>query len=313
MTDEAFVYRNDVNERANIARLSKNRVSKSGCRLPSDNMSHWAKKRQNGALITVYPDRPILYDDFKELCEDSQREYLQGLIDNHGGTTERIAKMWGISEAKVKNHRQILGVKASVIRVKDIDESIELDGLKWTAFLCRGDFLKEPMSYEDFKKLSDNEKKCYLNFLNIELDGSPEEIARLFGINHTNVRVWLKRCNIESRGKNYRYSHANWNEWLKKYDAHCGVRQIDEQTYEGGCIEPNIPVPEDAPSTTESTDPKSTEQTTVEIRESDIPYLNLIMTVKDYEQIFDILKTLPRAKAGTITFTFGEEDDTVET
>lgn len=311
MTDEAFIYRNDVNERANIARLSKSRVSKSGCRLPSDNMSHWAKKRQNGALITVYPDRPILYDDFKELGEDSQREYLQGLIDNHGGTTERIAKMWGVSEAKVKNHRQLLGIKSYIsYSANGLDMQ---DAMKWTEFLCAGDFLKEPMSYADFKKLSKNEKKAYLNYLNIELDGSPDEIAYMFGINHTNVREWLKKCEVAVHTKAYRYGHTKWNDWLKKYDANCGVHQIDEQTYESNCIEPNIPVPEDAPSTTESTEPGSTEQTTVEIRESDIPYLNLIMTVKDYEQIFDILKTLPRAKAGTITFTFGEEDDKVET
>lgn len=159
MTDESFVFRTEVNERANIARSSKNRVSKSGCILPSDHISHWAKKRKNGDVVIMTPNRPILYDDFKELSEDSQREYLQGLIDNYGGTTERIAKMWGVSEATIKNHRQLLGTKTRLFNPIKDNEDFEIDAQKWEHFLSEVDFLKEPMSYKDFKVLSTNEKK----------------------------------------------------------------------------------------------------------------------------------------------------------
>ena len=303
MTDEVFVYQSDVNERANVAKLSKNRMRKGGCTLSSDNMSHWAKKRKNGSVIIMSPDRPILYDDFKELSEESQKEYLQSLIDNHGGTTERIAKMFGISEAKTKNHRQLLGVVNNTIPIDPV-----YSGLKWTEFLCAGDFLKEPMSYAEFKKLSNNEKKYYLTYIRDELDGSPSEVATLFGTGKTHVLGLYKKYGIPSHGKGYRYGHIKWNEWVAEYDAHCGVHQIDDNEYEGYFIEPAIEIPENAPTEINSTEMTDTEQTPIEIRDSEIPYLNLIMTVKDYDQIFEILKTIPKAERGTITFTFGKEE-----
>lgn len=295
MTDEMYIYRSDINERSNVAKLSKNRLHNGKCTLPSDSISHWAKKKKNGSVIIMSPDRPILYDDFAELCEDSQRKYLQSLIDNHGGTTERIAKMWNVSEATVKNHRQTLGVKSAYMMPRDnTDQYFETCSLKWTEFLCFGDFLKEPMSYAEFKKLSDNEKRWYLNYIQEELDGSPSEIADMFEIFRTSVYSLYKKYGISSNEKGHRYSHVKWNEWLKKYNANCGVHQTD--------------VPEDAQMETNHTEVTDTEQQPIVIRESEIPYLNLIMTVKSYEQIFEVLKTIPRAEKGTITFTFGEEE-----
>ena len=314
ITDESFVFRTEVNERANIARNSKNRAMKGGkCILPSDSMSHWAKKRKNGDVVLMAPNRPILYDDFKELSEDSQRKYLQGLIDNHGGTTERIAKMWGVSEAKVKNYRQLLGIKSYFLDPSRDYEDIKIDAKKWESFLAEGNFMKEPMQYDAFKMLSTNEKKEYLHFLIEDLDASPKEIADLFGCVDSNVRTIFKKLGIQTKPLGTRYTHTKWNEWLQKYDAHCGVHQIDENHYEYSNAEPTIPENHINITETDATEPISIEQKPVKIRESDIPYLNLIMTVKDYEQIFDILKTLPRAQSGTITFTFGEESEKIGT
>ena len=122
----------------------------------------------------------------------------------------------------------------------------------------------------------------------------------------------MKKLGIQMHDRAYRYSHKIWEEWLEKYDAHCGVRQTDETSYDYPNIEPSIPIPSDNPTITDTSKIEDTEQKPIEIREADIPYLNLIMTVKDYDQIFDILKTLPRAQSGTITFTFGEESEKID-
>ena len=313
MTDETFVYRSDVNERANVAKLSKKRVSKSGCTLPSDNMSHWAKKKENGDIIIMAPNRPILYDDFKELSEEMQKQYLQSLIDNYGGTTERIAKMWSISESKVKFHRQTLGVQTRLVDPIRDYEDIELDAQKWGGFLTANSFLREPMKIDSFHRLTKNEQKNYLEFLVNDLEGSCKEIGEMLGVSEERVRQFKNKFGFPPVKRNFRYPHVKWNEWIIKYDTHCGVHQIDETHYEYPNVEPMIPENHIDISTTDTTEPISIEQKPIEIKESDIPYLNLIMTVKDYEQIFDILKTLPRAESGTITFTFGEESEKLAT
>lgn len=135
----------------------------------------------------------------------------------------------------------------------------------------------------------------------------------MFGCVDSNIRTIFKKLEIQTKPLGTRYSHTKWNEWIQKYETHCGVHQIDETHYDYPNTEPMIPETPEEPSVVDHTEYIPTEQKPIEIRESDIPYLNLIMTVKDYEQIFDILKTLPRAQSGTITFTFGEESEKLET
>ena len=303
MTDERYSYVEDVKNRKNIARSGgKKGKSRYGCSLPSDSMSHWAKKRENGDVVIMAPDRPIIYEDFKELSEDMQRQYLQGIIDNYGGTTERIAKMWGVSEAKVKNHRQLLGIKnpqPSLGALWDIDS-----GARWTGFLSGIDFLSEPMSYEEFKKLSTNEKKQYLHFLVDDLEASPAEISGLFGIVTQNIRVLLKKNGIPPKGREYRYNHTKWEEWLEKYENSDSVMEEENKVTEH--IQESIECKEEPIEYKE--EPKIEEKSKEIIIHNEIPSMQVHMYVDNQDQIIEMLSKLPKAKKGQIMFIWGKED-----
>ena len=303
MTDERYSYVEDVKNRKNVARSGgKKGKSRYGCTLPSDAMSHWAKKRENGDVVIMAPDRPIIYEDFKELSEDMQRQYLQGIIDNYGGTTERIAKMWGVSEAKVKNHRQLLGIKnpqSSLGVLWDIDS-----GAKWTGFLSGIDFLSEPMSYEEFKKLSTNEKKQYLRFLVDDLEASPAEISGLFGIVTQNIRVLLKKNGIPPKGREYRYNHKKWEEWLEKYKNNDSVMEEENKVTEH--IQESIECKEEPIEYKE--EPKIEEKSKEIIIHNEIPSMQVHMHIDNQDQIIEMLSKLPKAKKGQIFFIWGKED-----
>ena len=303
MTDERYSYVEDVKSRKSVARSGgKKGKSRYGCTLPSDSMSHWAKKRENGDVVIMAPDRPILYDDFKELSEDMQRQYLQGIIDNYGGTTERIAKMWGVSEAKVKNHRQLLGIKnpqPSLGALWDIDS-----GARWTGFLSGIDFLSEPMSYEEFKKLSTNEKKQYLHFLVDDLEASPVEISGLFGIVSQNIRALLKKNGIPPKGREYRYNHKKWEEWLEKYENRDSVMEEENKVTEH--IQDSIECKEEPIEYKE--EPKIEERSKEIIIHNEIPSMQVHMYVDNQDQIIEMLSKLPKAKKGQIMFVWGKED-----
>lgn len=302
MTDERYSYVEDVKNRKNVARSGgKKGKSRYGCSLPSDIMSHWAKKRENGDVVIMAPDRPIIYEDFKELSEDMQRQYLQGIIDNYGGTTERIAKMWGVSEAKVKNHRQLLGIKnpqPSLGALWDIDS-----GARWTGFLSGIDFLSEPMSYEEFKKLSTNEKKQYLRFLVDDLEASPAEISGLFGIVSQNIRVLLKKNGIPPKGREYRYNHKKWEEWLEKYKNNDSVMEEENKVTEH--IQEPIECKEEPTEYKE--EPKIEEKSKEIIIHNEISSMQVHMHVDNQDQIIEMLSKLPKAKKGQIMFVWGED------
>lgn len=305
MTNERYAFVEDVKNRKNVARSGGKRgKSRYGCSLPSDSMSHWAKKRENGDVVIMAPDRPIIYEDFKELSEDMQRQYLQGIIDNYGGTTERIAKMWGVSEAKVKNHRQLLGIKnpqPSLGALWDIDS-----GARWTGFLSGIDFLSEPMSYEEFKKLSTNEKKQYLHFLVDDLEASPAEISGLFGIVSQNIRALLKKNGIPPKGREYRYNHKKWEEWLEKYKSEAETVVEESEEPESEPI-PND-LPEDGIEMTEEPDEDPIELIAPVgpkgMEDYEIEYINVTMTVYSMDQIPEIFSKLPKAHNGSVTFQF---------
>ena len=108
MTDERHAFVEDVKNRKNLARFGgKKGKSRYGCSLPVDYMTTKEKLDANSRWISVTYDRPISLDKFLAYSDDDKKKYLQNVIDNYGGTTSRIANMFGCTEAKIKKFRHL--------------------------------------------------------------------------------------------------------------------------------------------------------------------------------------------------------------
>ena len=120
MTDERYAFVEDVKNRKNVARSGgKKGKSRYGCMLPVDYMTAKEKQDANSRWISVTYDRPISLDKFLAYSDDDKKKYLQTLIDKYAGNTEKIAKMFGCTEAKVKVFRQNLGVVYNIERQRN--------------------------------------------------------------------------------------------------------------------------------------------------------------------------------------------------
>jgi len=291
MTDERYAFVEDVKNRKNVARSGgKKGKSRYGCSLPVDYMTTKEKRDANSRWISVTYDRPISFDKFLAYSDDNKKQYLQNVVDNHGGTTCRIAEMFGCTEAGVKKFRQDLGIKSPLYTYND-----NLNTL-WNDFLAKDEFLRKPMSYEDFKTLDWYDQTQYITFLNETMGATLAKISvELFKKAQGTLGLYLNSHHIAytNRGRGYRMSKEQaiaWEEWLKKDDE---PEQKAEETY--------------IPMDTHDKDIHTVE----EPEESEsyvIPSMQVHLRIDSQDQIIEILSKLPKAKEGQIMFVWGKED-----
>ena len=101
MTDERFVFQEDVKERRKMktgAMHKKGAKRVTNCKFPSDYLSRKEKEKLSGPVISIKMDQPY-YDwkEFRKLPEELQIEYLNGLIDNYGARQKDLGEMFGIT------------------------------------------------------------------------------------------------------------------------------------------------------------------------------------------------------------------------
>lgn len=193
MTDERYAFVEDVKNRKNLAKSGgKKGKSKYGCTLPSDYMTTKEKRTVNSQWVSITYDRPISFDKFLAYSDEDKKIYLQKLIDTYGGDTGKIAKMFKCEESKIKVFRQNLGIQsASHNLTKLIPDPL------WKTFLTLSDFLYNPVTYEDFKKMDIYDQQEHINFLQSEFNLSLRNLASLyFNISKTALINYINKFKI---------------------------------------------------------------------------------------------------------------------
>lgn len=295
MTDERYSYVEDVKNRKNVARSGgKKGKSRYGCMLPVDYMTTKEKRDANSRWISVTYDRPISFDKFLAYSDDDKKKYLQTIIDKYAGDTGKIAKMFGCTEAKIKVFRQNLGVIYNIERQRD--ETL------WDVFLTFDEFLRKPMSYDNFKTLDWYDQLYYMNFLTEKLGAGINRISsELFYCAQSTLEQYLNRNKISyyRKGKGYRMLDEKlnqWEEWLGKNDEPEQKTEEPEQKTEETHILMDTPN-EDVRMVKE---PEETESYV-------IPSMQVHLRIDNQDQIIDMLSKLPKAKKGQIMFVWGED------
>lgn len=103
MTDERFVFHQDVRERSKMktgAFHKKNGCKSKKCTLPSDHLTPKQKKKLNGECMSIKMNEPYHnWKEFKRLSADMQRNYILSLVDDYRARSKDIAEMFNISPA----------------------------------------------------------------------------------------------------------------------------------------------------------------------------------------------------------------------
>lgn len=306
MTNERYAFVEDVKNRKNVARSGgKKGKSRYGCTLPVDYMTTKEKRDANSRWISVTYDRPISFDKFLAYSDDDKKKYLQTLIDKYAGDTGKIAKMFGCTEAKIKVFRQNLGVVYNIERQRD--------EIMWDAFLTFDEFLRKPMSSDDFKVLDYYDQTQYISFLIETMGATIDRISsELFSKAKGSFGQYLKKHNISyyHRGNGYRMREEQikaWEEWLGKGKE---PEQVEEQPIA-------LPNEESVDSQDEEIQMVEEQENPIEFVTSEepnetesnvIPSMQVHLRVDSQDQIIEMLSKLPKARKGQIMFVWGKED-----
>jgi len=100
----------DAMQKKRIAQGAKHKVGRrSGCTLPSDNLTEAQKRKLNGPVVTLKLDEPMTWKDFKALPEDKQRLYLERLKELYQPSCSMLGQMFGCTQPTVLHRINQLG------------------------------------------------------------------------------------------------------------------------------------------------------------------------------------------------------------
>lgn len=115
MTDERFVFTQDVKERSQMktgAFHKKNGSKSKKCTFPSDHLTAKQKKKLNGECETLKLNEPFRdWKAFKKYSVTMKTAYLDNLIHNYGARQKDVAEMFGITPNTIYLFCKELGIR----------------------------------------------------------------------------------------------------------------------------------------------------------------------------------------------------------
>lgn len=111
MTDEAYIFKQDVRDKAITAR-SSHKVGSSRrrkCSFASDRLTKKEWEKLNGPIHTVTPGEPMTWEAFKAVPDTLQTKYIEGILEKYKVGPNAIARMFGISGTYCGNYLRSLG------------------------------------------------------------------------------------------------------------------------------------------------------------------------------------------------------------
>lgn len=117
MTDEKFVFVNDVKEKGITARSARHKRTHNGkggaVKFPSDFMTRKEIQAMNGKVERYRLNDPMTWDEFKAMPDDLQRSYIKLLRERFGVPDAKIGEMLGAEKNKISRYFRVLGLQQS--------------------------------------------------------------------------------------------------------------------------------------------------------------------------------------------------------
>lgn len=114
MTDEKYVYTQDVRDKKITARSARSKRTHNGkggaVRLPSDNITQKEWKAMNGPVESFPMNSPMDWNKFKSLPDDLKAMYIKAIRNKYNAPDRYIADMLGIGISVMANEVKRLGI-----------------------------------------------------------------------------------------------------------------------------------------------------------------------------------------------------------
>lgn len=178
MTDEKFVFIQDVKEKKSIGRSSFNKRTHTGkggrVRFPSDSLTKKELESMNGETKTYRINSPMKWQEFKSMPDDLESAYIKALRNKFDVPNIEIRKMFGVSEPTLYAEFKRLGGLGVGGAKKKWDKSNE-----WFAWLngVKLDVKSEPEQEKEEKETEEHiSEETNIEPVEIKNDVEPEKV-----------------------------------------------------------------------------------------------------------------------------------------
>jgi hypothetical protein len=114
VTDEKFVYTQDVRDKKITARSARNKRTHTGkggaVKLPSDYMTRKELNAMNGEVQSYRLNEPMCWKEFKKMPDDIKVVYINALRQKFGVSDSKIAKMLCAAQPTLSYELRRLGI-----------------------------------------------------------------------------------------------------------------------------------------------------------------------------------------------------------
>lgn len=235
LSDEAWEMVSDSIDKKKTARSARSTRTHCGKRgavkFPSDFLSKKERNAMNGEVKEYRMNDPMTWDEFVEMPVDLQKLYIEGLRKKFQVPDAYIAEMlgkdrWSFGDYLFKNHIPT-GKDAGVHRVWDREGF-----MAWRLGVDAGesepvpvdetpaepiDILDRPMTFVEFKTLTDEQKKEYIERLRKKFAVPNTELAKMFDISQSvvsRIATGLDVGYAAPGGSRRKWDEAGWKTWL---------------------------------------------------------------------------------------------------
>ena len=112
MTDEKYVFVQDVIEKKQTARSAwnRNKGKHKAVKLPSDFMTREEREAMNGEVKSYRLNEPMSWEEFKAMPDDIMKSYIKLIRERFGASDTAIAKMMGVPQQTFSRYARALGL-----------------------------------------------------------------------------------------------------------------------------------------------------------------------------------------------------------
>ena len=152
MTNEAYVFQQDVKERSKMktgARHKKSGCKSKKCTLPSDHLTPAQRKKMNGEVETMNLNTPMKLTELRKYSVSLQNEYLQNCITKYHARRTDMLRMLHTNSYNLDSYLKNQGI--SLIFPPSVKGHMAKPHEKWLEFIGKEESLQkvEPKILED--------------------------------------------------------------------------------------------------------------------------------------------------------------------
>lgn len=214
------------------ARSTRTHCGKRGAvKFPSDYKSRKELNAMNGEVKSYRMNEAMTWDEFVKMPIDLQRKYISHLREKFNAPDAYIAEMFGKTNGFFIDH--LFRLKISTYTPKE-GETWDREGfMAWRLGVDVGetepapvvenkeeetvDILDRPMDFKQFKALTEEQQKEYIERLRKKFDVPNSYLAKMMGVTQSCISSNCNKLNVgygRPTGSRRAWNEAGWNAWL---------------------------------------------------------------------------------------------------